>query len=149
MELSSTYTFDAPRERVFALLIEPATVEACLPGCHSMEPMGNDTYRAVLTVGIASISGRYEGTVQIADRNPPYSYRMVVDGKGRAGFVKGEATMELDSPPGDNDKTVLSVNGRGQVGGMIAKVGQRLIGSVSKTMMDKFFACLATKVGAA
>jgi carbon monoxide dehydrogenase subunit G len=33
-----------------------------------------------------------------------------------------------------------------QTGGPIARVGQRLIGGVSKMMQDKFFACLQGKV---
>jgi carbon monoxide dehydrogenase subunit G len=148
MELSSTYTFNAPREHVWAMLIDPHIVAGCLPGCDSMEPVGEDTYRAVLTVGIAAVSGQYEGTVQIADQQPPERYRMVVNGKGRAGFVKGEATVSLDASTDDSTQTVVTVSGRGQVGGMIARVGQRLLGSVSKTMMDRFFDCLAQKVGA-
>jgi len=34
-----------------------------------------------------------------------------------------------------------------QTGGPIARLGQRLIGSVSKMMQDRFFACLQGKVG--
>ena len=33
------------------------------------------------------------------------------------------------------------------VGGTIARVGQRLLEGVARTMMDRFFACLAKRVG--
>jgi len=33
-----------------------------------------------------------------------------------------------------------------QTGGAIARVGQRLIGSVSKMMMDRFFGCLRSRL---
>ena len=45
------------------------------------------------------------------------------------------------------DGTVVSVKGSGQVGGLVARVGQRLLGSVSKMMMDRFFSCLQTRAG--
>lgn len=146
MELSSTYTFDAPRDKVWALLIDPDVVAACLPGCESLEPTGDDSYRATLTVGIAAISGRYEGNVTIADQEAPASYRLVVDGTGRAGFVKGEATVALQET--DDGRTLVEVQGKGQVGGTIARVGQRLLGSVSKTMMNKFFDCVGKRAEA-
>ena len=145
MQISSSYRFDAPPEAVWGLLNDPAVISGCLPGCESLEPAADDTYRASLTVGVAAISGRYQGTVQIADQQPPASYRLIVEGSGRAGIVKGEANVRLTE---EGDHTVVAVEGTGQVAGTIARVGQRLLGSVSKMMMDKFFRCLATKATA-
>jgi carbon monoxide dehydrogenase subunit G len=42
--------------------------------------------------------------------------------------------------------TVVDVAGTVQTGGPIARVGQRLIGGVSKMMLDRFFACLQSKL---
>ena len=147
MQLSATYTFNAPREAVWALLLDPEVLAECLPGCESLEPTGDGTYRAALTVGVAAISGRYTGTVTIADSQEPSRYTLVVDGKGRGGFVKGEADVSL-VPDGDRDGgTLVTVDGRAQVGGTVARVGQRLLASVSKMMMDRFFGCLSQKAG--
>ena len=145
MDLSATYTFGAPRQAVWDLLIDPTVVAACLPGCESLEPVdagGKNTYRAVLTIGVGTISGRYEATVEIADKQEPSSYRLVVNGSGKAGFANGEADVTLSE---QGDQTAVSVVGRAQVGGTVARFGQRLIGSVSKMMMDRFFACVAAR----
>ena len=142
MDLSATYTFDAPRQAVWDLLIDPTVVADCLPGCEGFEPTGEDTYHATLTVGVAAITGRYEGTVAIVDKQAPSSYRLIVDGTGRAGFAKGEAKIALTE---QQDRTLINVVGHAQVGGTVARVGQRLLGSVSKLMMDRFFACLSKK----
>ena len=40
----------------------------------------------------------------------------------------------------------MTVDGTVQVGGTVARVGQRLIGSVAKMMMDRFFACLQDRL---
>ena len=145
MDLSATYTFAAPRERVWDLLVDPAVVAACLPGCDTLEPVDGevDTYRATLTIGVAAITGRYEATVALQDKVPSESYRLAVDGRGRAGFAKGEARLSLVDT---GNETTVTVSGHAQVGGTIARVGQRLLGSVSKMMMDKFFACLQGKL---
>lgn len=143
MDLHATYTFNAPPARVWELLIDPAVVAACLPGCDTLEAIGDDRYRAKLTMGIAAVTGTYEGTVAIVDKQPPRSYKLLVDGRGAPGFLNGEGAIELAA---DGDQTHVSVRGKVQVGGLIARVGQRLIGSVSKMMMDRFFACLQEKI---
>ena len=142
MDLSASYTFAAPPATVWSLLNDMEVVASCLPGCDRLEPIGDDKYRAELTLAVAAVSGRYSGTVTILDKRPPNSYRLVVDGTGKSGFVKGEATVELVA---DQDATIVNVAGQGQVGGLIARVGQRLLSTVSKMMMDRFFNCLQAK----
>ena len=108
-----------------------------------MEPEGEDRYKVKLTVAIAAITGGYEGTVVISDKVQPTSYKLTVEGQGKPGFAKGTSAIALRA---DGDKTVVDVTGTVQTGGPIARVGQRLIGGVSKMMLDRFFACLQGKV---
>jgi carbon monoxide dehydrogenase subunit G len=143
MELSSSYRFAAPADTVWNLLIDPDVVSSCVPGCERLEPLGDDRYKATLTLSVAAIGGQYTGTLAILDKQPPRSYRLQLEGKGKGGFVTGEAAIELREQDGATDVTV---NGRGNVGGVIAAVGQRMLGTVSKMMMDRFFACLQSKV---
>lgn len=139
MDVAASYTFNAPPAAVWNLLVDPEVIAACLPGCDRLEPIGEDRYRAALTLAVAAVSGSYSGTVAVVDKDPPHSYRLVVEGSGTPGFVKGDATIELIEQDGT---TIVTVKGRGQVGGVIARVGQRLLGSVSKMMLDRFFSCL-------
>ena len=143
MDLNGSYEFNAPPARVWDLLMDPAVISACIPGCQGMEPDGEDRYKVKLTVAIAAITGGYEGTVVISDRVQPSSYKLTVEGQGKPGFAKGACAVTLRA---DGDKTVVDVNGTVQTGGPIARVGQRLIGGVSKMMQDRFFACLQGKV---
>ena len=146
MNLSSTYTFQAPRQVVWDLLIDPTVVAECLPGCESLEPSGEDTYTAVLMVGIASIHRPIRRAGDTRRQGGAGELPTGRRRKGRPGFVRGEARVELAD--GNDGQTVVSVDGRGQIGGVIARVGQRLVGTVGKTMMDRFFDCLSKKVTA-
>ena len=143
MTLEGTYTFPAPRERVWALLMDTSAIASWVPGCEALEPLGDDRYQATLVATVAAISGSYEGTVAMLDKVAPESYRLVIDGSGKHGFVNGESRVTLRE---DGGSTIVDVTGTMEVGGMIARVGQRLIGSVSKMMLDRFFACLAGKL---
>ena len=143
MELNGSYTFDAPPARVWDLLMDPAVISSCIPGCNAFEPDGEDRYRVKLTVGIAAITGAYDCVVAITDKVAPSSYRLTVEGQGKPGFAKGNSSIALRA---DGDKTIVDVSSTVQTGGPIARVGQRLIGGVSKMMLDKFFACLQGKL---
>ena len=142
MDITGTYTFPAPPERVWALMMDPEAIASCIPGCERLEPDGENRYKASITIGMAAITGKYEGTVVISSQVAPSSYTLSVEGQGRPGFVKGEAKIAL-RPQGAN--TIVDVHGTAQTGGTIARLGQRLIGSAAKMMQDRFFACMQAK----
>ncbi len=146
MEIEAKYRFDADPERVFDAMIDPSVVAACLPGCEKLEPIGEREYEAVLTINIAAVAGRYRGTVRIGELNRPQSYTIAVAGRGGVGFLNGEGKVALRPEGG---KTFVEVAGSAKVGGAVARVGQRLLGGVSKMITDRFFQCLKQKVDAA
>src|ERR1700704_2071228 len=143
MDITGSFTFNAPPDRVWALLMDPAVLASCIPGCQRFEPDGADRYNVTLTVGLAAITGTYTGTVVLTDMVPQTSYGLVVEGQGRPGFVKGSSAIVLRA---EGATTVVDVSAAVQTGGPIARVGQRLIGSVAKMMLDRFFACLQAKL---
>jgi len=143
MEISGSYTFAAPIERVWDLLMDPDVIASCIPGCEQFVAEGGDRYRARLAVALAAITGTYEGTVTISDKVAPTAYRLTGEGQSRAGFVKGTSSVSLRA---DSGATIVDVGVSVEAGGTIARVGQRLIGSVSKMMLDRFFACLQSKI---
>jgi len=146
MDLHASYTFTAPRDRVWDLLMDPVAVSSCVPGCDGFEAVGEDCYAATLTVAVAAITGTYRGTVTIADKVPTSAFRLIVDGQGRVGFVKGDTHITLRT---EGTGTAVEVTAVVEVGGTIARVGQRLLGSVGKMMMDRFFASLQAKISPA
>ena len=143
MELTAQYKFPGTTARVWDLLMDPQAISACLPGCEAFDPLGGDRYRVALNTGVAAITGSFEGTVEMADKNPLVSYRLTVDGRGRPGFVKGGATITLVD---DGGGVTVHVAGVAQIGGLIAQVGQRLLGATARMMMDRFFNCLQSRL---
>jgi len=147
MRVEGTYRFPAPPERVYALLLDPTVLAGCIPGCERLEAVGPDQYEATVKVGVGAVRGTYKGQVQIVDQQAPERYRMLVQGRGGPGFIKGEAAVAIVAA-GDGESDVQVV-GDGQVGGMIAGVAQRLLGGVATMMMNQFFDCLRGKAAQA
>ena len=143
MQFQSRYSFEANPGRVFDAMTDPATVAKCLPGCERLEAIGENRYRAQMTIGVAAIKGRFKGTVELRDLDRPHSYSMRVDGRGPAGYAKGESRVTIAS----NDAgSSVSVTAKAQIGGAVARVGQRLLAGTTKMVADRFFACLRRRV---
>src|SRR5262249_5848202 len=93
MKLNGTYLLNAPREKVFAAITDPAILQRVIDGCEKMVQTGEDSYDAHLKIGLAGLKGSYVGKVQLKDKQPPDSYRLLIEGKGAPGFVKGTARI--------------------------------------------------------
>ena len=143
MKVTGSYTFDADVQTVWDNMLSPDVLSGCIPGCDRFSPSGDDSYDVDLTVRIASIRGAYKGTVKIEDKVHLQSYRMVVTGSGRGGSVQGSGDLSFSE---DNGKTTVDIVGDSQVTGVVARVGQRLIGGATRMMMNQFFDCLRPKI---
>ncbi|MFN8592890.1 MAG: carbon monoxide dehydrogenase subunit G [Thermomicrobiales bacterium] len=143
MELSGEHRFAAPRERVWALLLDPNILQQCLPGVESFDEVGAYEYEARMKIGVAAIRGTYQGRVKIEDQDAPNSYKMHVEGKGPAGQISGDATMRL---AGDGDSTVVHWSGVANVRGTLARVGGRVMQPAAKMIVGQFFGCLEGKL---
>ena len=143
MKISGTYTLPLSQERAYAVMQDPEVLARAIPGCESLEKVGPDEYRMKMKMALASLSGAFEGKVRITEQTPPNSFRLVVEGTGRIGFVKGDGLLKLS--PAEAGGTEVAYEGEAQVGGTIAAVGQRLIDGTAKTMIKKFFDKLAAE----
>ena len=143
MELSGEHRFSAPRERVWALLLDPQILQQCLPGAEDLVEVGPEEYEARMKIGVAAIRGTYQGRVKIQDKDEPNSYRMAVEGKGPAGQISGDAQMTLTE---DGDGTIVHWAGKANVRGTLARVGGRVMQPAAKMIVGQFFNCLEGKV---
>jgi len=136
MKIQGTSDIPVGRPRVWEAFLDPATLATAIPGCEKLEAIGPGEFKATMKVGVGPVKGTFEGKVRLSDLEPPNRYRMAVEGTGGPGFVRGEAAMELSDAEGG---TRVHYDADIQVGGLIASVGQRMLGGVSKMMLEQFF----------
>jgi len=141
MRVQGQHAVPAPQQKVWEALLDPQTLARTLPGCQSLDPIGENHYRMSMKLAISSVEGLFDTTVRLKDPKPPTSYHLEIDGKGKLGFVRGGGTFNL-KPEGES-ATVVHYEGDVHVGGMIAGVGQRLLDVTSKMLIKRFFASLS------
>jgi uncharacterized protein len=145
MEIKGEYRIAASREKVFAALNDAAILQACIPGCESLEKSSDTEMKAKVRMRIGPVSASFTGKVTLSDLDPPNGYKISGEGQGgAAGFAKGGAVVTLRE---DGAETVLNYNVDAQVGGKIAQVGARLIDGTARKLADEFFSKFAAMVG--
>ena len=139
MKIEGTHLVQAARDRVYHSLIDPEVLQRCIPGCERLEKTAENTYSATIRAGVGAIKGLFIGTVRLEDMRPPEHYRIVVEGKGAPGFLKGSGNLDLEQ---EGEGTLIEYTGDLQLGGTIAGVGQRMIQGTAKMMASQFFTAL-------
>jgi carbon monoxide dehydrogenase subunit G len=145
VKISGSYFVPLGQEGAYALLQDPAILAKCMPGCEGLDRTGPDEYAMRMKMVLASISGQFQGKVKISDQNPPNTFRLLVEGSGKIGFMKGEGLLTLSPAEGG---TTVQFDGDVQVGGTIAAVGQRLMQTTANMMIKRFFDKLSAEAGA-
>lgn len=143
MKLKGSYQFSAQPERVWEALLDPDLVKECIPGVKTFTPISPDNYRVEVSLRVGIVSANYRGTLEIVDKAPPRSYRMIVRGSGVRTNLSAEGEVALESVDGG---TTLTFNGDVQVTGVLARAGQRLMTNVAQQQIGRFFKCLGSKI---
>jgi carbon monoxide dehydrogenase subunit G len=136
LKIGGSYTVPIEPLRAYGMLQDPEILARCMPGCDHLSKIGEDEYEMKMKMVISSVQGLFAGKVRLADQSPPDSFRLIVEGAGKVGFLKGEGLLTLALVEAS---TEVKYEGEVQVGGMIAGVGQRLLDATAKLVIKKFF----------
>jgi carbon monoxide dehydrogenase subunit G len=136
VNLDGSAVLSATPEQVWSVITDPAVLARTIPGCESLQQVGEDSYTMVVTAGVGAVRGKYAGEVRLSDLSFPKSYVMHASGSGGPGSVR--ATVQITLAPSDAG-TELTYSADAVVGGAVAGVGQRMITGVAKRMAAQFF----------
>lgn len=137
MQLTDHRDIAASPETVWAAILDPEVLKACIPGCESLTGSPEAGYEAVVVQKVGPVKARFTGIVTLSDMVAGQSLTITGEGKGGpAGFAKGGAKVTLAPESGG---TRLSYEVEANVGGKLAQLGSRIIDGFAKKLADEFF----------
>jgi carbon monoxide dehydrogenase subunit G len=141
MELSDEIIINAPKDKVYAALNDPAILQQCIPGCEELIKHSNTELEAKVVLKVGPVKARFSGDVQLDTAGAPDAFSLTGQGNGgAAGHAKGGADVTLTA---DGDQTILKYEAKADIGGKLAQLGSRLIQSTAKKLAAKFFKSFA------
>jgi carbon monoxide dehydrogenase subunit G len=137
MQFSESKVIPAMPDQVFGALNDPDVLQACIPGCKSLEQQSKNDFAACIVLKIGAMPAKFFCTVKTSDLVFPTSYKISGEGKaGMAGSAKGIATVSLSSDPAG---TLLKYEVNTELEGMLKKFGKGLLDKLARDMSAKFF----------
>ena len=146
MHFAGQVPIGAPRERVWAFLMNPSQVGSCGPGVESVDVVDATHFRARARVGVGYISARFAVDLQMAEQEPPTRAVIKAHGQAPGSAVDASATMTLSD--GENGATVMDWTADVTISGTIASVGARLIEGTANKMIGQTFDCVRSRLEA-
>ena len=137
MEMSAEQLVPASQKQTWDALNDPNMLKQCVPGCESIDPIGDNQYQVLMVARVGPVSAKFKGKLTLSDIRPPDSYSIAFEGQGgAAGFAKGGAQVKL-VPQGEQTRLIYDV--KANVGGKLAQIGSRLVDAAAKKVADEFF----------
>ena len=135
----------ASPQAVWDMLLDPNTLQAVIPGCHSVEKISDTHFRAEVTLGIGPVKGKYRAEVKLSDLDPPHAVTLSGAADGALGHGAGAGRITL--VPREGGGTTLTYKYDAEIGGKVASIGGRLLDGATRVIIGQFFSALAHRAG--
>ena len=147
MHFEGTVQINAPRDRVWAFVIDPNQVGQCGPGVESVDVIDDTHFKASAKVGVGFISARFVVNLEFVDLDAPNAATIKAHGQAPGSAVDADARMQLSD--GDDGVTTMDWSADVNIAGTLASVGARLIEGTANKMIGQTFDCIKTRLEAA
>jgi carbon monoxide dehydrogenase subunit G len=147
MEMTGEQLIPTSQLDTWNALNDPEILQACVPGCESIEKTGENEYQVLMVARVGPVSAKFKGKLALSDLDPPNAYSIAFEGQGgAAGFGKGGAQVRL-APEGNGTRLTYTV--KASVGGKLAQIGSRLVDAAARKIANDFFQAFNDKVASA
>ncbi|THU36004.1 carbon monoxide dehydrogenase [Niastella caeni] len=140
MQLAGKYLLHAAPPKVWATLMNMDTLAKVVPGISRLEKTGDHTFKSILDIKLGPVSGSFTGNLQLDDLQEPSAFTLKAQQNSRIG--NANAAIKINLSPVGTDDTEIVFDGDVKLSGMLASLGQRVMGGVSNTLTKQFFSNL-------
>jgi uncharacterized protein len=144
MQLAGKYVLHAAPPIVWATLMNKDTLARVVPGISRLEQSGDHTFKSTLDIKLGPVSGSFTGNLQLEDLQEPNAFTLKAQQNSKIG--NANAAIKINLAPVNSGDTEISFNGDVKLSGMLASLGQRVMGGVSNTLTKQFFSNLEKEI---
>lgn len=120
MKLNGTHKFKTNSTRVFNAILDPATLQKCIPGCESVTLLDATRLQVNVSVPLPGLKGSYAVVVNLLQRQDPNLIVLGVKRQGRGGSVDATANINIAD---EADGALVTYDANAELSGAIAVAG--------------------------
>ena len=140
---AGSLTVAVAAERVWRALLDPVVLARTIPGCHQLDEVAPNDYRAEVSLGVGVIKGRFKARVTLSNLDPPHSAVLSGSLGGPLGVSVGSGRVKL-TPAGEG--TRIDYDYTVEISGTVAAVGGRMLDGATKVLIKQFFQRLVAEM---
>ncbi len=136
MKLNGNHKFRANSWQVFNAILNPAVLQECIPGCHSVEYLDAFRIKANISTPLPGLKGPYGAVIRIAQRQDPNVLILEVHRKGTGGSISATSQISIIDEP---DGAILTYDASADLEGPIAIANNPIGQGITKNSLKSFF----------
>src|SRR5262245_59248532 len=140
MELKGRHTLNATPATIWAMLMDHDTLSKIIPGVSRLEKTGDHSFKSFIDIKFGLVSGAFHGDLQMDNIETPISFQMKVNQTST--IRKANADIKIELMPVNENETEVSFDSNVKLAGLLAGIGQRVLGGVANVLAKQFFARL-------
>jgi carbon monoxide dehydrogenase subunit G len=140
MQLAGKQIVNAVPSMVWKMLMDTDTLAKVVPGISRLEKTDDNTFKSILEIKLGPVNSSFTGSVQLEEITEEKGFTLKVMQNSKIG--NANAAIKINLLPVDDKRTEVAFNGDVKLSGLLASMGQRVMGSVSNTLTKQFFANL-------
>ena len=137
MLLTGKHVVNAGPTRVWQMLMDTDTLARIVPGISKLEKNGDNSYISTISMKLGPVSSSFTGNLQMEIIQQEKGFTLKVQQNSKIG--NANAAIKIDLTPVVENQTEVSFEGDVKLSGMLASMGQRVLGGVANTLSKQFF----------
>jgi len=146
MQLTGKHIFNAPPSVLWNMLMDTEILAKVVPGISKLERIGENSFKAIVEIKMGPVSGAFNGNLQMDDIDEPKGFTLKIQQNSKIG--NANAAIKISLLPVPENQTEVAFDGDAKLSGLLATMGNRVIGGVSNTLTKQFFTNLEKELAA-
>jgi carbon monoxide dehydrogenase subunit G len=146
MLISETFSVATSIENLYNFLLDAKKVGHCIPGCESVEVVGENEYDSIIKTKVGIISARFKVRTKIAETIPNQLIRTVGQGKEIRNLGHFTQKTEIKLKTLSENETEVFYQAEVSIVGRLATFGDRIMKSKAKTLGKQFADAVKAKL---
>jgi uncharacterized protein len=136
MHLAGKYVVNAIPSIVRKMLMDTETLAKIIPGISRLEKTGPNTFKSILEIKLGPVNSSFTGSLQLEEVTEQKGFMLNVLQNSRIG--NANAAVRINLLPVDDKQTEVVFDGDVKLTGLLASMGQRVLGGVSNLLTNQF-----------